>query len=86
MERRPQSPSTPFDRLRDMLRNRYEPSFDRLRNRGRSGMVARSSDGHKTNTSLGAELLDGVWDNKVLVYSNTLGKGLSFLNHLSKLV
>ena len=31
-------------------------------NRGRSGMVARSTDGHKTNASLGAELLDGVRD------------------------
>ena len=28
-------------------------------NRGRSGMVARSTDGHKTNASLGAEHLDG---------------------------
>ena len=25
-------------------------------------MVARSTDGHKTNASLGAELLDGDWD------------------------
>ena len=28
-------------------------------NRGRSGMVARSTDGHKTNASLGAEHLEG---------------------------
>ena len=28
-------------------------------NRGRSGMIARSTDGHKTNASLGAEHLDG---------------------------
>ena len=28
-------------------------------NRGRSGMVARSTDGHKTNASLGAEHLGG---------------------------
>ena len=46
----------PFDRLR----NRYEPSLDKLRNRGRSGMVARSTDGHKTNASLGAELLGAI--------------------------
>ena len=36
-------------------------------NRGRSGMVARSTDGHKTNASLGAELLGG--DGKEGVYS-----------------
>lgn len=29
-------------------------------NRGRSGMIARSTDGHKTNASQGAEHLDGV--------------------------
>ena len=29
-------------------------------NRGRSGMVARSTDGHKTNASLGAEHLGRV--------------------------
>ena len=29
-------------------------------NRGRSGMVARSTDGHKTNASLGAEHLERV--------------------------
>ena len=29
-------------------------------NRGRSGMIARSTDGHKTNASLGAEHLGGV--------------------------
>ena len=29
-------------------------------NRGRSGMIARSTDGHKTNASLGAEHLVGV--------------------------
>ena len=28
-------------------------------NRGRSGMVARSTDGHKTNASMEAEHLDG---------------------------
>ena len=39
-------------------------------NRGRSGMIARSTDGHKTNASLGAEHLDGVWDGdaKALAY------------------
>ena len=31
-------------------------------NRGRSGMVARSTDGHKTNASLGADHLGGDWD------------------------
>ena len=33
-------------------------------------MVARSTDGHKTNASLGAEHLDGVWDGdaKALAY------------------
>ena len=34
-------------------------------NRGRSGMVARSTDGHKTNASLGAELLGGVREVKL---------------------
>jgi len=29
-------------------------------NRGRSGMAARSTDGHKTNASLGAEHLERV--------------------------
>ena len=29
-------------------------------NRGRSGMVARSTDGHKTNASLGSEHLGGL--------------------------
>ena len=37
-------------------------------NRGRSGMVARSTDGHKTNASLGAEHLGGDWDGDAFVF------------------
>ena len=43
-------------------------------NRGRSGMVARSTDGHKTNASLGAEHLDG--DGKVMLMHLHISKKL----------
>ena len=37
-------------------------------NRGRSGMVARSTDGHKTNASLGSEHLGGDGMERVLSF------------------
>ena len=42
-------------------------------NRGRSGMVARSTDGHKTNASLGAEHLERV--GMVMLYDNGHQRG-----------
>lgn len=39
----------------------------------RRGMVARSTDGHKTNASLGAEHLDG--DGVVMLYDNGHQRG-----------
>ena len=41
-------------------------------NRGHSGMVARSTDGHKTNASLGAEHLGGDGDGDAIMHGNAL--------------
>ena len=45
-------------------------------NRGRSGMVARSTDVHKTNASLGAEHHDGVGMVMVMIIQRAMASTL----------
>ena len=56
-------------------------------NRGRSGMVARSTDGHKTNASLGAEHLErvGIGGAKRISMEAVEGTVMSFVNDIDSL-